>query len=128
MRRLTKGVEIDLPAGHQFHDKDGHARHNVRVRWWDASADTYRKAAIVDTLTRAEATRYTNSKIGVALATTAPSRCSLVIIGGTGFHSRFCPGSPAWITPHGKGGPLVAYRWEGEPSSERIISRQHRSR
>ena len=30
---LLKGKEIELPNGQSFFDKDGNARHNVRVRW-----------------------------------------------------------------------------------------------
>jgi len=41
---LLKGKEIPLPKGHAFKDKDGNTRHNIRVRWWDQEADTYRKA------------------------------------------------------------------------------------
>ena len=44
---LTKGIEIPLPAGHQFQDKDGHIRSRVRVRWWDEAATTYRTAAML---------------------------------------------------------------------------------
>lgn len=38
---ILKGKEIALPDGHMFHDKDGNARHNIRIRWWDRSAVTY---------------------------------------------------------------------------------------
>ncbi len=44
---LLKGIEIPLPPGSSFRDKDGHERHSARVRWWDASAITYREAAFV---------------------------------------------------------------------------------
>ena len=33
---LLKGLEVALPPGHEFHDKDGYGRRDVRVRWWDA--------------------------------------------------------------------------------------------
>lgn len=42
---LTKGVEIPLPHGQTFTDKDGFVRDRVRVRWWDAGATSYRSAA-----------------------------------------------------------------------------------
>jgi hypothetical protein len=45
---LLKGVEVSLPEGVQFADKDGHVRKQVRTRWWDASAITYRTGAIID--------------------------------------------------------------------------------
>jgi hypothetical protein len=32
---VLKGPEIDMPPDHLFHDKEGIARHKVRVRWWD---------------------------------------------------------------------------------------------
>ena len=41
---ILKGKEIPLPDGHVFHDKDGNARHDIRVRWWDQSARTYLQA------------------------------------------------------------------------------------
>lgn len=41
---ILKGKEIPLPDGHVFHDKEGKARHDIRVRWWDQSASTYLQA------------------------------------------------------------------------------------
>jgi len=41
---LLKGKEMPLPTGHHFNDKFGTPRHDIRVRWWDQSADTYKKA------------------------------------------------------------------------------------
>lgn len=43
---LLKGLEIPLPAGVTFHDKDGHERDSARVRWWDPTASTYRAALL----------------------------------------------------------------------------------
>lgn len=43
---LLKGPELDLPAGKSFHDKDGHERTEVRIRWWDSSATTFKTAAL----------------------------------------------------------------------------------
>lgn len=44
---LLKGVEVPLPPGCSFKDKSGHTRHEARTRWWDATAMTYRHAALV---------------------------------------------------------------------------------
>jgi len=41
---LLKGKEIEMPNGQTFPDKDGNPRHHIRIRWWDASARTYREA------------------------------------------------------------------------------------
>ena len=43
---ILKGVEVPLPHGHYFTDKEGIKRAEMRVRWWDASLDTYRSAYI----------------------------------------------------------------------------------
>lgn len=45
---LLKGVEVPLPAGMSFFDKDGVERTKTRTRWWDKSAMTFRAAAIVE--------------------------------------------------------------------------------
>ncbi|WP_074130462.1 metallophosphoesterase [Bradyrhizobium sp. NAS96.2] len=43
---LLKGPEVSLPDGRFFFDKDGHKRQDVRIRWWDPAAVTYRTAAL----------------------------------------------------------------------------------
>src|SRR5450631_731586 len=43
---LLKGPEALLPDGRSFKDKQGHTRHEVRLRWWDPDATTLRKAAL----------------------------------------------------------------------------------
>jgi Calcineurin-like phosphoesterase len=42
---LMKGPEERLPDGLSFADENGIPRYDVRVRWWDASATTFRRAA-----------------------------------------------------------------------------------
>lgn len=43
---LLKGPEVTLPNGRSFVDKDGHRRHEARLRWWDRTATTFRTAAL----------------------------------------------------------------------------------
>jgi hypothetical protein len=43
---LLKGPEERLPEGIHFFDKDGHKRQEVRLRWWDQNATTFRRAAL----------------------------------------------------------------------------------
>lgn len=43
---LLKGPEALLPNGRSFLDKDGHPRHEARLRWWDPTATTFRTAAL----------------------------------------------------------------------------------
>ena len=118
---VTKGIEIPLPDGHSFVDKDGIVRGRVRVRWWDQSAITYRSSAM---LSRTESARLPDVPIpeharvgleqqpiffGHYWLTDAPSpqsdRCACVDYSA------------------GKGGALVAYRFDGEPrlSSEKFV-------
>jgi len=110
---LIKGIEIDLPPGHEFHDKGGHRRDKVRTRWWDATADTYRKAAILDEPARE------------ALPDTPIPSSALLGYDGDKpvfFGHYWWSGTPSPLAPKvacvdysaGLGGPLVAYRWEGE--------------
>jgi hypothetical protein len=42
---ILKRPEIPLPDGRSFRDENGDRRAEVRLRWWDAEANTYRKAA-----------------------------------------------------------------------------------
>jgi hypothetical protein len=110
---LTKGIEIPLPAGHTFRDKDGHERKRVRVRWWDAEATTYRTAAM---LSASERERLPD--------TTIPAHARIGIDDGKPvfFGHYWLTGAPAILSPRaacvdysaGKGGALVAYRWDGE--------------
>ncbi|MGM0563389.1 MAG: metallophosphoesterase [Pseudomonadota bacterium] len=44
---LLKGYELALPDGAHFPDKDEHPRSQIRTRWWDKSATTYRDLARV---------------------------------------------------------------------------------
>ncbi|BDG02875.1 metallophosphoesterase [Anaeromyxobacter oryzae] len=114
---LTKGIEIRMPAGLTFRDKDGHVRDRVRVRWWDEKAITYRDAALLTLEERA----------GLP-ATPIPAHARIgysdpkpVFVG----HYWFTD-TPAPLAPNaacldysiGKGGRLCAYRYDGEPALE----------
>jgi len=111
---LTKGLEIALPPGHEFVDKGGHRRTNVRVRWWDASADTYRKTALLGSVARADALP----------DLPIPDSARIGYAGDTPvfFGHYWWNGDPEPLADHvacvdysaGLGGPLVAYRWDGE--------------
>ena len=110
---VTKGVETPLPNGYSFHDKDGVARHEVRVRWWDTDATTYRTASLLpDTVREQLPDTPIPAHTQLAIATDKPLF----------FGHYWMTGTPRVLAPHaacvdysaGKGGPLVAYRWDGE--------------
>ena len=110
---LTKGIEIPLPEGHSFKDKDGHERWRVRTRWWDAEAVTYRRAALLG-----DAQREALPDDPV------PSHACIGQGGGSPlfFGHYWFTGTPLLLSSKvacldysiAKGGKLVAYRWDGE--------------
>ncbi len=115
---LTKGIEVPLPDGCSFQDKDGHVRHNVRIRWWDAEASTFRKAALMPEDDRQRVP-------DLPLPTWARLEDSA---GPPLFFGHYwMQGTPAPVSPNAacvdysiaKGGKLVAYRLDaGEPLSQ----------
>lgn len=114
---LLKGIEVPLPDGYSFKDKDGHRRNRVRVRWWDNDARSYRQAAMLPEEDRQE---FPDDPI--------PPHA---LVGHDGGKPVFI--GHYWLTdvPQilsdkvacvdysiAKGGRLVAYRWDGAPLSE----------
>lgn len=45
IERLLKGAEVKLPEGYSFKDKDGKARHHIRVKWWGQTGASYQDLA-----------------------------------------------------------------------------------
>lgn len=43
---LAKGPETRLPYGYSFTDKGGHLRKDVRLKWWNGAAKTWRDVAM----------------------------------------------------------------------------------
>jgi len=110
---LTKGLEIALPDGHSFEDKDGHIRHNVRIRWWDTEASTYRELAMMS-----DAARLALPAIPIENdARSVYDNAKPVFFG-----HYWMKGMPVLQSPMAAcldysaatNGPLVAYRWDGE--------------
>lgn len=112
---VTKGYEIEMGDGASFLDHNGIPRKEIRVRWWDASADTYRKAALVP---ECERERIPDLPL--------PADVKLGAVGSvpTFLGHYWLTGKPGIQNPttavldYGAAisGPLVAYRWEGEPT------------
>ena len=118
---ICKGPEIALPGGLSFSDKDGKIRHEVRVRWWLPEAGTFREAAIVPPGREAEIPDAPLPAEWKGHPYSGPP----VLFG----HYWFS-GTPQVISSKfacldysvAKGGPLVAYRFDGEAvlSSEKL--------
>jgi hypothetical protein len=109
---LLKGPEQRLPPGMSFVDKSGHERHEVRLRWWDPDATTFKRAAVgiddrLEDLPDEEITtefQYLDKKpvffghywmLGEPMITHSRATCLDFSVARNGF--------------------LTAYRWTGEP-------------
>ncbi len=111
---LTKGLEVKLPAGHSFKDKDGHVRHEVRIRWWEENANNYRSLALMP-----DEARLLLPDIAIQSDCRTPYDNAKPVL----FGHYWMTGTPARQTKNvacvdysaAKEGPLVAYRWDGEP-------------
>ncbi len=113
LETLLKGPEIELPAGHSFFDPGGVERTKVRLRWWDATARTYRLAGIAN---GAAGTEFPDLPL--------PADCPTGYAGDKPvlFGHYWESGTPRVQSPLAacvdysacKGGPMVAYHWQGE--------------
>ena len=110
---LTKGLEAALPDGHSFRDEDGFERREVRLRWWDPAAMSFRAAALVPEAMR-EA--LPEEPLPPALQLKVPADKPIF------FGHYWLRGTPQVLGDcvacvdysAGAHGPLVAYRWDGE--------------
>lgn len=109
---LLKGMEVRLPAGVTFADKEGHVRDAIRTRWWQPELDTFRAAYIGP-----PGVEIPDEPLPSHHRIPEPDRPTFI------GHYWF---DPAWpLEPAAprvacvdfsaaKGGPLVAYRFDGE--------------
>ncbi len=113
---LLKGKEIELPDGQSFFDKDGNARHNVRVRWFDGDATTYQEAFLGPEKARSH---IPEDPIGADHLIQYSHDDPPVFVGH--YWLDTIPGVLApnvacldYSVAAKSGGKLVAYRWDGE--------------
>jgi hypothetical protein len=110
---VCKGPEVALPPGISYADRGGKVRHEIRVRWWQDDLSTYRKAAIGPLADMSMIPDVPMPQDWNAHPYAGPP----VLFG----HYWFT-GKPAVISRQfacldysvSNGGPLVAYRWDGE--------------
>lgn len=111
---ITKGLEIDLPAGVNFTDAGGTVRERSRVKWWNADASTYGQALMLPG-------REDDDNLQGLLPDTLPLGLTddvPVFIGHywlTGKPTALAPRIACLDYSAAKNGPLVAYRWDGNP-------------
>jgi hypothetical protein len=110
---LLKGLEVALPAGQAFHDKDGNERRDIRTRWWLNERVSYRRGALIDE----ELARSLPEDLIPADGIIGYSDTRPVFIG-----YYWLEGEPELLTNQvactdysiATGGRLCAYRWDGE--------------
>jgi hypothetical protein len=113
---LLKGREIRLPEGLSFHDKDGHERNQIRVKWWlpREPGQTYRDLVFPNS----------DSVPGIPVSDNAPGsgypRNAPPVFFGHYWLPLVTPLAPLASNVAcldysvAKGGFLAAYRWDGE--------------
>ena len=115
VEHLCKGPEVELPEGHLFHDKDGNPRVKARFRWWDRRSTTY---AVGCETPPDHAPPLPDTPI--VDPPVEPYSDDIPVIFGHFWHrwpeiemtdTTACVDYSAV-----RGGPLVAYRWSGEPT------------
>ncbi len=116
LETLLKGKEIRLGDGHSFVDPGGIRRYNMRVRWWDTTATTYRSAFMgpeaalphisTDTIKENHLVNYPQSEKPLFVGhywmagTPAPLMTNIACVD---------------YSIARRDGKLCAYRWDGEP-------------
>jgi hypothetical protein len=107
---ILKGVEIDLPVGCSFKDKEDHERYSIRTRWWDPSLVSYRSAYIGPAGAHIP-------DIPLPEQSKIPESDRPIFIGHYWLDPPLEPLSKRVACVDysvAKGGPLVAYRFDGE--------------
>lgn len=119
---VCKGPEIALPDGMFFQDKEGKVRHEMRVRWWLPEVKTFREAGIVTPGNEDRIPDVPLPEEWMGHRYSGPP----VLFGHYWFTGPLQVISPQFACldySAAKGGPLVAYRWDGETdlTSEKLV-------
>ena len=110
---LLKGIEIDLPDGLSFMDKDKKVRTSARIRWWMDAPTTYREGAII---AGEDPSLLSDDPLPQAVLLDHDGG-SPILIGHYWMSGDIVPLSKRHACVDysvAKSGPLVAYRWDGE--------------
>ena len=116
LEALCKGIEIKLPEGHAgFRDSHDKNRHHVRMPWWAKdSYGTYRNEALITE----ESRRYIPDELITQIDSRIKKYRGVPVFVGhywqSGVPTPFMTNIACVDYSAGRGGPLVAYRWEGE--------------
>jgi hypothetical protein len=120
---VLKGREVPLPDGLSFADKDGHRRYLTRVRWWQtpARATTYHDYFLEDLA------ELRGQVVDAASLDPWHYQDETPVF----FGHYWLRGEPRILQPYAvcldysvaKGGQLIGYRWDGEPtlSADKLV-------
>jgi hypothetical protein len=113
---LLKGPEIEL-GGLSYIDGDSFPRDMARRKWWDPTANTLRKAAIIPNGARTPENQPFPELADTPIPPVGPTDTTPVIVG----HYWCTPPVQLWSSTVAcvdysvaRKGPMVAYRWGGE--------------
>jgi hypothetical protein len=117
---LLKGPEVRLPDGYGYVDKDGNKRHKARYAWWSTGFSTYRTSTVVPDGSLALDGSLHPGMPEVGIEDTPVTGYNDPVPLFVGHYWR--TGEPELLGEYvacvdysaGKGGPLVAYRFDGE--------------
>ena len=123
---LIKGPEIALPPGSEYLDKDDNLRRRARYAWWKHDATTFDIAAVIPDNCKT----LDGLPFGLLPSDPIPSdnpqpyQDEIPLF----FGHYWCSETHEIVAQHaicvdysaGKGGPLKAYRWDGEKVIDRV--------
>lgn len=118
LETLLKGMEVPLPPGAIYHDKEGHPRNAIRGRWWNENptGQTYRSLIFPPADTPPDTPV---PEEVAALLPGYPGKAPPVFVGhywlpATDPVGPLLPNLACLDYSAANGGPMVAYRWDGE--------------
>lgn len=111
---MLKGIELDLPSGLSFRDKDGHERFSARLAWWHQPPATYADVCLVPGAAKRQPGMRQPLPEGVLPGYDNTKPLFLGHYWMTGTPQLLGPKIACVDYSAGKGGPLMAYCWRGE--------------
>lgn len=114
IEHILKGLEVPLPKGISFQDKEKKVRTEMRVRWWGGESRTYRDLYLGPA---GVSPLLPDTPVAPNLPLGYPDDAPPVFLG-----HYWLRGTPSRLTPKvacldysvAQNGQLVAYRWDGE--------------
>lgn len=116
VENALKGPELTMPAALFFHDKENIPRRSVRVRWWDIPESSTVTALAMPEPFEADghAESFNLRRIPNYARTEPPVFCGHYWMPASKEKAPLTDNIACLDYSAARGGPLVAYRWDGE--------------